>query len=482
MGSIRPLVTITIIIVVGVYLYVKINEGPVRPVASTAESWKSEADVPPLDSTAAAPATTGAMAPSWPANASATPTAELGSNTLGPSGVTSTQLSPPTADVATVAQTLPAVPAIPELPALPSTTDTSPAAATPSASIPATLPASIPTAQYPGEPATPVAAASNDPYGSQASSASTTPSDVTSNTIPEAAAPVTSQLPSAPSALSGSPLSQNPLRQPAPSAAPLDPYAPAAFTPAPSAAAADTAVQTSFASSWPEIQSKLQRGELAGAHQLLSKWYEESSLTPPQAEMVETLLGQLAGTVVYSTEHQLKPAHVVKPGETLETIAKEHNVPWQLLAKINGIAAADQLQPGQELKVVPGPFSAVVDLRRNQLTLMVDGRYAGKFPVTVPTGAAVTEGEWLVDQKLAAPSSSVAPTSFTAAPAAAERTIVLRGDPGIGQPSNGPTLTIASGTSSNGASAASPAIQVSPADAEDLSDILSIGSRVVIRR
>ena len=48
---------------------------------------------------------------------------------------------------------------------------------------------------------------------------------------------------------------------------------------------------------------------------------------------MESLLGQLAGTVIYSTEHQLEPARVVKPGETLETIAKEYNVPWQLLGE-----------------------------------------------------------------------------------------------------------------------------------------------------
>ena len=43
--------------------------------------------------------------------------------------------------------------------------------------------------------------------------------------------------------------------------------------------------------------------------------------------------------MIYSTEHQLEPARVVKPGETLDTIAKEYNVPSQLLAKINGIPA-----------------------------------------------------------------------------------------------------------------------------------------------
>ena len=243
-------------------------------------------------------------------------------------------------------------------------------------------------------------------------------------------------------------------------------------------AAQGSPVVASFAASWPAIHAALERGDLAQAHELLSPWHNEPSLTPAEAENVDTLLGQLAGTVIYSTEHRLGPARVVKPGETLETIAKEYNVPWQLLAKINGIAAADQVRPGQELKVVRGPFSAVVDLSRSQLTLMVDGRYAGKFPVTVPTGATVSEGEWLVDQKLVAPASGVTQSAYTTQPPRVDHAIVLRGSADPAAATGGPTLAIASGSNPTGPEAGTAAIQISAADAEELSDILSIGSRV----
>jgi murein DD-endopeptidase MepM/ murein hydrolase activator NlpD len=181
---------------------------------------------------------------------------------------------------------------------------------------------------------------------------------------------------------------------------------------------------------------------------------------------VETLLSQLAGTVVYSTEHRLAPPHVVKQGETLEAIAKEYNVPWQLLAKINGVAAPDQVRVGQELKVVRGPFHAIVDLTRNQLTLSVDGRYAGRFAVAAAPGQTISEGEWIVKDK------QITPTN--------ERAIVLQSQ--TVTPGTPPTsLTIASApavvSSANGG-----AIHVAAKDAEDLSDILSVGSQVVIRR
>lgn len=259
------------------------------------------------------------------------------------------------------------------------------------------------------------------------------------------------------------------------------PPAGAPITPVPAAPTANaTAPAATFAASWLAIQAALDKNDLKQAHQLLTKWHGDETLSPADAQKVEMLLGQLAGTVIYSNEHRLEPARVVKPGETLESIAKEYNVPWQLLAKINSIAAPEQVRPGQELKVVRGPFSAVVDLHRNELTLEVDGRYAGTFSVTVPPGTAVTEGQWTVDQKVAGQSNGVAPAAYAMPPAAADRAIVLRSAAGA-QP-GGPTLAITSGHSAAPPSPGAVAIQVAPQDAEDLSDILSIGSRVIVRK
>ena len=218
------------------------------------------------------------------------------------------------------------------------------------------------------------------------------------------------------------------------------------------------------------------------AHQLLTKWHGDESLNPTDTAKVETLLSQLAGTVIYSPEHQLEPPRIIKPGDTLESISKEYNVPSQLLAKINGIQAPDQLQPGQQLKVVRGPFAATVDLRRSELTLTVDDRYAGKFRITVPPGTTLTDGQWLVDQKLAGSTTTATatPTAYATTPIAADRTIILRN--AAATAAAPPTLIIGSGPTPTGVAASPPSIRVSPQDAEELSDILSVGSRVMIRK
>jgi LysM repeat protein len=237
------------------------------------------------------------------------------------------------------------------------------------------------------------------------------------------------------------------------------------------------ATATTFAASWPTIQAALDRNDLKQAHQLLSKWHGDESLSPAESQKVETLLRQLAGTLIYSTDNQLEPARVVKANETLDSIAKEYNVPWQLLAKINSIPASDQVRPGQQLKVVRGPFSATVDLHRKELTLEVEGAFAGTFAVMVPPGTTIGEGQWLVDQKLEGLQGSF---KATPTPVNNDRTIILRNAGGTATTPAGAMLMIASTAAVGPPGAAS--IRVAPQDAEDLSDILSVGSRVVIRR
>jgi len=499
MGSIRPLFTITVLVVVGAYLYVKINEGPARPLAV----GDAQAGVPPLAAAGGgATLAQDSAAPAWPPAASA---AAPAAPVLPPGAASPGNAS---ADSDPAKNGLPEVPPIPELPELPKTADVTP----PAAPLPQDLPANIPDALPPmtanSTDAAGIANAPTPPGSVPGTPASENAANVWPNTpnigvsggIPSplpndpAGSASTLQATSAPPLTTGLPSAEqtNPLRGAAPTTPANtqsdDRYGfgasqtpqPATITPA--AGEPSTLAGATFAASWPAIQAALDRNDLKQSHQLLSKWHNDESLSPVDAQKVESLLGQLAGTVIYSTEHQLEPARVVKPGETLETIAKEFNVPWQLLAKINSIPAPEQVRLGQELKVIRGPFSAVVDLRRGELTLEVDGRYAGTFPVSVPPGITVTEGQWLVDQKLSGTQNSIAPAAYAAAPPTADRTIVLRNASTVGAQPGGPSLMIASGASPAGPSAGGAAIRVAPQDAEELSDILSIGSRVVVRR
>jgi len=165
----------------------------------------------------------------------------------------------------------------------------------------------------------------------------------------------------------------------APDALPTEPpAAPIAAAPATRAAAS-----AAFASAWAEAHDRLAAGRYAEALALLSVWYDDASLGPEESQRLEDLLSQLAGTVIYSQQDLLLPPYVVAAGDTLQSVAAPLGVPWQLLGKINGVGDPAQLIPGEQLKVLRGPFDAVVSLSRGRLSLQVGGNYAGSFPIVV---------------------------------------------------------------------------------------------------
>ncbi|MBM4023180.1 MAG: LysM peptidoglycan-binding domain-containing protein, partial [Planctomycetes bacterium] len=103
-----------------------------------------------------------------------------------------------------------------------------------------------------------------------------------------------------------------------------------------------------FTTAWANAHDNLASGRYAEALTSLSVWYDDRSLSLEESQRLEDLLGQLAGTVIYSQQDLLLPPYVVTTGETLPAIAAPLGVSWRLLAKINGIADPMQLVPGEQ--------------------------------------------------------------------------------------------------------------------------------------
>ncbi len=241
------------------------------------------------------------------------------------------------------------------------------------------------------------------------------------------------------------------------------------------APSADGSSSTFFAS-MDAAQRELEAGQMAAALQQLSSWYDDPRLAPNDQQRLTQLLDQVAGTVIYSTQHLLEPPYEVQPNERLDDIAQRYNVPWQLLAKINGIEDPQSLRPGERLKVVRGPFSAVVSLEKRQLTLLLNGSYAGRFAIGIGQEHPPQEGTFAVSDKVVNP--------------------VYRGrDRAIGaDDQNNPLgerwIGLGSELAIHGTNRPEDigrtdlpgSISLNPRDVEDVYDILSLGSKVIIRR
>ena len=249
----------------------------------------------------------------------------------------------------------------------------------------------------------------------------------------------------------------------------------------PAASADNQLLQSKFAAFMNAVQQKLAEGKLAEAHLALSKLYANPDLPPDQTKQINDLLDRLAGTVIYSRQHLLEPPYVTRQGDTLANVAQRYSVPWQLLARINGLmppgatndaeGTKDQPLPlGMELKVVRGPFDAVVDLDRHELTLMLNERYAGRFRIGVGRDQPLLDGNYTVQDKTLNPA--------------------YRGANDPNSPPSGAWIGLGDRIGIHGVSDPQGigrddnrgAICVDDRDLQDLYGILSVGSRVTIRR
>ena len=236
------------------------------------------------------------------------------------------------------------------------------------------------------------------------------------------------------------------------------------------------------------VRKKLDEGKLAEAHLALSKLYDNPDLPANQAKQINDLLDRLAGTVIYSQKHYLEPAYVTQPGDTLEKVSQRYSVPWQLLAKINGLIAPDvptidnttkdlPLPVNMPLKVLRGPFTAVVRLDRHELTLMVEDRYAGRFRIGIGRDQPKLDGEYVVREKTLNP-TYYGPDGLTLNP----------NDPK--NPLGGAWIGLSERIGIHGTSNPQGVgrddnlgtICVGKRDLQDLYGILSVGSRVTVLR
>jgi lipoprotein-anchoring transpeptidase ErfK/SrfK len=264
---------------------------------------------------------------------------------------------------------------------------------------------------------------------------------------------------------------------PAGSASEAEPLNPAAANDSSSSAADSSAALTAWS-----LRRDLQQAEqlvnnrkFRDALALLSPYYAEVQLGSQERAIVAAWLDQLAAKVIYSREHMLAMPHKVRSTESLFDIAGKYGVGWQLLQNINGLSGGDPrvLVPGTELKVVPGPFRAEVNLSGNELTLYVGELYAGRFPITVGNEPPPPGNYKVVDKQedktYFALDGRAIPANDPANPYGG-RWISLGGEVSIhGSPLSPTTQTLG-------------CISLSPQDARDVFGILTVSSAVTIRR
>ncbi len=148
-----------------------------------------------------------------------------------------------------------------------------------------------------------------------------------------------------------------------------------------------------------DVDRLLREDDVVEAHYLLSHLYWKH---PEERAVFRQRLESTARQIFQDPHRHFSPACLVEPGDTLESIAKRYDVPWQYLARLNRIEP-EELQAGQELKVIKGPFSAVIDLHRYELTVHAHGYYVRHYPIGTGRAESTPVGTFTVQNKLKNP-------------------------------------------------------------------------------
>lgn len=223
---------------------------------------------------------------------------------------------------------------------------------------------------------------------------------------------------------------------------------------------------------WAGIDQMINAGQDVEAHRLLSSLYWEQ---PDLRSKLQDRIVQTAQRIYFQPQPHYIDPHVVQPGDLLQAIAKNYAVSWQYLAKLNRTDPL-KIRPNQQLKVIQGPFGAVVDLRRFELTVHAHGYFVARFPIGIGKDGSTPVGEFTVEDKLENP-TYYGPDGVVAANdpqnPLGEFWMSIGGGYGI----HG-TIDEAS----IGRAESRGCLRLKNQDIADLYDLLIVGSPVVIRR
>ncbi len=128
---------------------------------------------------------------------------------------------------------------------------------------------------------------------------------------------------------------------------------------------------------------------------------------PRQEAQLRADLVRLGNETVFSArileQDPLVERYIVQPGDSLDKIAKRHHITAGLLARVNQIRDVNLIRAGQTLKIVKGPFHAVVDRRAFTLDVYLRDVFVQQYRVGLGEDGSTPSGKWEVAVKLVNP-------------------------------------------------------------------------------
>ena len=156
-------------------------------------------------------------------------------------------------------------------------------------------------------------------------------------------------------------------------------------------------------------RSLMQSGKLLEARDAVNAALVSGRLSGYDADAARALLSEINQTVVFSTrkfaDDRFGGTYKVESGDRFDKIGRNHGITADLLMQINGITDPKRLRSGAYIKVLKGPFHAVVSKGGFRLDLYLGGlpgtgadvAYVTSFPVGLGKDDSTPLGKWQVE-------------------------------------------------------------------------------------
>jgi LysM repeat protein len=168
---------------------------------------------------------------------------------------------------------------------------------------------------------------------------------------------------------------------------------------APSAPLKTDLAQTPALLNGKKIQTLIDEDNYIDAQKELSRWYWQK---PDEREEILPQLHKLSRALYFSPQPHFYEPYVVKAGDQLRVVGQQYKLSWEYIAKLNRVDAR-KIRAGQKLKVVPGPFGAIVFLERFELVVHLNGSFVKSYGVGVGKDGTTPLGTFAVKNKIADP-------------------------------------------------------------------------------
>ena len=168
----------------------------------------------------------------------------------------------------------------------------------------------------------------------------------------------------------------------------------------PAASTAEAVVpKSALADELPAIDELIANGETLAAHRTLSKLYWNHK--EHRAELQSRLDGT-SRAIFFQPQPNFVEPYVIEPNDQLRVIANKYQLSWEYLARLNKTDPR-RIQLGQKLKVVKGPFAAIIDLQEFALTIHLQGYYVKRYDVGIGKDGSSPLGKFSVQNKVENP-------------------------------------------------------------------------------